>query len=483
MTARPAHLGAVLEGLAGNPALPPALIRRMLTSRHGSEEIAGRDDLTPDLIDEILRTGSGRLLHSLALNRHVPEAVHLILSGHRDASIRTAVVVGSRAGSRAVPDRLIADPDRNVRLRLAESDHVPVDLRSRLAHDPDPEVRATLAEWWPQAPERVRRILLTDPVDAVRAAACATYYRRLPHPVPPADLVPALLDDPVTRAGAVLHATLTRELAARLAQDPDDDVRRRLARHPRLPADLRDVLAEDPNARVRVRVLVREDTPESLRERIHRTVAGDTRRITDLLTEDLDDAAFLRQTENIMAVDELKDLHVPWVTGDPLPYVDSPYVCFRASAARSTTLPASAVARLLDDDESIVRTTMAQHAPALVDAATAERIDREFRPSKRMRWRPADDVDFPSETLRRFATDADPRMRCLAPRDPDLPAEIAGRLTDDPDPGVRAAVATHPRLPTTALVRLLADDNEWVARTAASAPLLPVSVMEQLLSM
>ncbi|MEU7616640.1 hypothetical protein AB0B27_11130 [Micromonospora rifamycinica] len=53
-------------------------------------------------------------------------------------------------------------------------------------------------------------------------------------------------------------------------------------------------------------------------------------------------------------------------------------MCFRRSAARNPALPADAVIRLLDDDSG-VRTTMATHAPHLVDPATAERIDRDFR--------------------------------------------------------------------------------------------------------
>jgi hypothetical protein len=141
------------------------------------------------------------------------------------------------------------------------------------------------------------------------------------------------------------------------------------------------------------------------------------------------------------------------------------------------------VARLLDDDESDVRTAMARHAPDLVDLATAERIDRDFRPQKRTHWRPADDLAFPPRILRRFATDPDPRMRCLAPRDPDLPTELAARLAVDPEGTVRHAVAPHPNLPTRALLGLLADRSEWVAHAAAGSPFLPVEHMEWLLTL
>jgi phosphopantothenoylcysteine synthetase/decarboxylase len=163
--------------------------------------------------------------------------------------------------------------------------------------------------------------------------------------------------------------------------------------------------------------------------------------------------------------------------------VDSPYACFRASAAASDTLPPDAVAKLLDDEESEVRTAMARSAPHLVDPATAEHIDRTFSPAKRMAWRPADDLTVPPETLRRLAMDPDPRMRCLAPRDPDLPAELAERLAHDPEPSVRGEVAAHRNLPTPALTELLADESEWVAEAAARSPFLPVEHMERLLAL
>ncbi|MGW0434722.1 hypothetical protein ACWDV4_19575 [Micromonospora sp. NPDC003197] len=479
----PIHQAATLEGLAENPALPARLTRRLLACRRGFGHVAKRADLTADLIAEIIATDHHWLLHSLALNSHLPHAVRLQLAGHEDPAVRAALVIGGRHAPRDLFERLIDDPDKRVREYLAQGDTVPADLRAHLVRDPDPEIRATLARWWPQAPEEVRRILLTDPVDTVRAAACSTYYARLPHPIPPADLVPGLLDDPATRAGVVRHVPLTVDTALRLANDPDEEVRRQVAEHPQLPPDLRDRLAEDSSASVRVGIFARPDTPEPIRQRIYHGTQPRPGRLIDELAGDRDDEALLRSIGNHIAVTELKHLRLDWVTADPVPYVNSPYVCFRRSAARSRALPSDAVLRLLDDDESIVRTTMARHAPHLVDLATAERIDREFRPDKRTNWRPADDFPFPAESLCRFATDADPRMRCLAPRNPDLPADLAEQLAADPESSVRRAVATHPRLPTRALLTLVADPNEWVARAAAASPSLPAADMERLLSL
>ncbi|MET8040514.1 hypothetical protein ABZU25_06565 [Micromonospora sp. NPDC005215] len=479
----PVHLSKLLDGLAENPALPIELVRRLVRHRRGSGHVAMRADLTPDLIEEILASGYHWLLHSLALNRQLPHAVRMRLAAHADPAVRAALVVGARDAPRELHERLIDDPEPRVREYLAQRDDVPADLLARLATDPEPQVRATLARWWTRAPEAVRRVLLTDPVDSVRAAACSTYHARLPHPVPPPDLVAGLLADPVTRTGAVRHAVLTPDLAARLAGDPDYQVRRQVAEHPQLPPPVRDLLAEDPSANVRVGVFRRPDTPEPTRHRIYAGIQQGERPLTDFLGDDLDDDALVQQVEDHLAVSELRHLRLDWVTANPLPHLSSPYICFRRSAARSPALPADAVLRLLDDDDNGVCTTMARHAPHLVDPTTAERIDSGFRPDKKTDWRPADVLPLPASTLRRLATDPDPRMRCLAPRDPDLPVELTERLAADPDSTVRQAVAGHPRLPAHARRALLADPSEWVARTTAAAPTLPVAEMERLLTL
>lgn len=205
----------------------------------------------------------------------------------------------------------------------------------------------------------------------------------------------------------------------------------------------------------------------------------------DDLDPDADDETLERQIDDAMAPMELRTLRLAWVTDDPLPHVDSPYVCFRASAAASTSLPADAVARLLDDDENLVRITMAKTSPHLVDPATAERIERRYRPGDKftMWWDDARVLSFPPEMLRRFVTDSAPRMRSLAPLDPGLPPGLAAQLAIDPESRVRRAIAAHPNLPLRDLVRLLADEAEWVAHAAAGSPNLSPDQMDRLLAL
>ncbi|WP_330275702.1 hypothetical protein OG205_08560 [Lentzea sp. NBC_00516] len=474
------HLQMALEGLALNPALPEGMIRRLIAHRRGPDEAGKRPDLTAELIDEMIAADRPGLLRSLALNDGLPDSARLRLARHPDASVRAGVAMGCDQGaSREVFELLLAAPEPTTRAYLAENAAVPVDLRARLATDPSDEVRVALARYWPAAPEHVRRTLLTDLEDEVREAACSAHDPRLPHPVPPPDLIPALLADPVTRAGVIRHLTLDEQTARRLSQDPDADVRVEVAKHPRLPSALHDALSTDPNAWVRLAVFGREDTPGPLRSAIHaQLLAG-----PHSLGFAGEDGA---RIERMLVLGELRMLRLPWVCADPLPHVDSPYPCFRVSAASSgQPLPPEVVARLLADDEYDVRSTMARRAPHLVDVATAERIDREFSPStaKYTPWRPADELTFPAEVLRRFATDPDPRMRCLAPRDPDLPAAIAARLAADPDAEVRHAVAGHRTLPVESLIALLDDTDERTVHAAAASPRLPEARMERLLAL
>ncbi|MFE1321899.1 hypothetical protein [Kitasatospora phosalacinea] len=455
-----------LGGLAENPALPAELVDRLVAARHRAYGLAKRPGLTVAQLDALIAHDA----HAVALSRHLPPQVRRRLAAHPDPGVRTALVIS------AAPDedpelleRFAADPAPKVRKQLAESDRAPADLRARLAHDPDPEVRAALAQWWTAAPEPVRRALLTDPEGSVRAAACATYFCRLPHPVPPADLVPALLADPLTRAGAAVHCDPATTDLERLAADPDPEVRRALAAHPGLPAGVRERLAADPLARIRLVVLARPDTPAAERAALHDSITGPF----EPPGEDVDEeTAFELEMDHIGVGIELWMLDLPWVTADPLPHLDSPHPVFRRAAA-SPDLPAEARARLLADPDNEVALAAARSSPDPIDPATAERLDRGHRPAKRMRWRPADAFPLPVETLRRLADDPAPRMRLLALRDPELPAHLLEHLATDPEEHVRAAAASHPAHAPATLRALLDDPSPAVRRAAAANPALP----------
>lgn len=228
---------------------------------------------------------------------------------------------------------------------------------------------------------------------------------------------------------------------------------------------------------VRVKVFLRKDTGESLREVIHAGLLAGSEK-TKVNPFDADE-------EDILCSVAMLELHIRialWVLEDPLPYVDSPYAVFRRSAATTgDALPRPAIARLFEDPDSEVRKTMAA-AVSVLDPDTAERLERVHEENRKWPGSPADNAVFPPETMRRFTTDPDPRMRALALRDPELPAELVERLAQDDEARVRREAAAHPNLPAPAGLLLLGDADLRTALAVAGSPHLPREAMEAILA-
>ncbi|MFF2780348.1 hypothetical protein ACFVU3_36255 [Streptomyces sp. NPDC058052] len=251
-------LDTELSALAAQEDLPSDLVWRLLRHPVARRSMAlRRRDLTEQLIEEIIKLGSAR---SLAANTFVPADVRARLAEHPEPSVRCGVAASAADEPPGLLARLADDPDPSVRSFLAMNDHLSPELLARLASDPEPSVRSSIVQHWRDAPDWVRRALLTDADPNVRRDSASAYSL-------PADLLPGLLADPVTRAAAVPYAAPSRDLAT----DPDSAVREVTAAHPDLPAGLRELLAEDPDVFVRNAIAARPDTSLALRERI---VAG-----------------------------------------------------------------------------------------------------------------------------------------------------------------------------------------------------------------
>ncbi|MEJ8641908.1 hypothetical protein WKI68_11400 [Streptomyces sp. MS1.HAVA.3] len=333
------ELSSVLDGLAQNPTLPDDVALRLLPYG-GGLDMALRRGVTPsrEVCEAFIAAGEGA---DLARARHLPDAIADRLAHDPDPDVRSALAHRDR------PDHgrhglFAADPDAEVRESLAQNPLVPGELLAVLAADEDPRVRRAAARAWADPPEDALRALLTDPDPRVREAAAT---RR-----PPADMGAALLADPHTRLHAVALLDLDPQTIAALAADPDEEMRRRVARHPDLGAQARDVLARDADPMVRGAVFERADTPAGLRAEIHEGLhAGYLRAQEDLGAGDEDDfLCYVALTASLTGA-------YPWVVADPAPYADSPYLGVRRAAAGSAALPAEARRRMLDDEDSTVR--------------------------------------------------------------------------------------------------------------------------------
>jgi hypothetical protein len=256
------NLEAELSALAVQEDLPADLVWRLLQHPQARRSAAlFRKDLTSEMIEEVIRLGSAR---TLAANAHVPAMGRARLAEHPEPSVRAAVAASVADEPPGLLARLAGDRNSGVRSFLAMNEHLPPELLAVLAEDAESSVRSNVVLHWKDAPEPVRRNLLTDSDPNIRRSAASAYS-------PPTDLLPVLLADPETRAIAVRHVDPSPELA----RDPDSRVRSAVAAHPHLSAELRDMLAADVDVSVRSAIAARPDTPSALYESLVATLATD----------------------------------------------------------------------------------------------------------------------------------------------------------------------------------------------------------------
>lgn len=263
-------LDVALQELAVQEGLDLDLLRRLVRHPGARRCVARRRDLSVELIEKIIALGSAR---TIAANSSMPAGVKARLAGHPQPDVRAALAANASDDPPGLLARLSEDADPMVREFLAMNERLDPPILAGLAGDPEPRVRVSVIQHWRDAPEGVRRAWLTDPEPEVRRAAVHAFP-------PPSDLLPGLLADPATRAGAVRHA----EPSADMVSDSDVEVRLALAGLPALPASMRDRLAEDPDIFVRKAIAARADTPAALRDDLATTRETDDLRLEGLLT-------------------------------------------------------------------------------------------------------------------------------------------------------------------------------------------------------
>lgn len=301
-----------------------------------------------------------------------------------------------------------------------------------VAH-PSPEVRRHLAEN-PHAPGSQRGRLAEDPDPQVRlrVARPPVAFRTPVEPLPePACARLAADRVPGIRLALALALALARE--ARV-----------------LPTAVLEVLLLDPDPQVRTAALVRAGGTRALRLLAH---ADEQEEWRVWSVVDTDDPELMRRA------------------------VRSAQLGLRRSAAYNPGLPGELAARLARDPDHAVRLLLCENHPAAPprllwgvwhEARVITRDDLLGRPG------------FPLERFAPLAQSEDPAERCLALRGPDLDPAVVDRLSRDPDGTVRSAAAGHPGLSPDRLLELL--DDTWAAEAAAAHPALPVWAMEAVLA-
>jgi hypothetical protein len=248
---------------------PDDLVPVLLTNRepHIRAQVAQQGRLDHDTAAACARSDDPRMRQAVARNRRAPLAAVLPLADDPDPEVRLALAYRPDLPEALRDDitreidltwnRYVADwllPDAAplatrlehigsaapfVRRAIARSTDLPDDAAARLFDDPDPTVRAEMAEHHPNTPPDVLFSLSrTSMIDA---------FRLTPHPNFPAQHVEwfAHGGESWQRVVAAIHPRLPAGTAESLANDPRTDVRRGVAANPAAPVAVIERLLSD----------------------------------------------------------------------------------------------------------------------------------------------------------------------------------------------------------------------------------------------
>ncbi|MFE0674117.1 hypothetical protein [Streptomyces sp. NPDC058867] len=475
-----------LRGVAFNAAAPAEVLIRLLDDRAGEAALAmceGRD-LPVAVLEAALRHPSVRIRRALACNLRVDPARLAPLASDPSGLVRAQLAGGTRHQPRWVrplpTDILVTfltaqDGGEDGRVTAQEiagelwsSRQVPASFPRDVAGHDHPALRLYAAHQWLSLTPAQRTMLLDDPDPTVREAAHSGSRRLDPQQV--AAILPSLA--PRNRWFVLATSPLTPAVVeqcfaegdlpplarnrytpahtlARLARNPDAEIRRLVAARPDLDPEAAARLRQDPDGRVR------------LLARLHPSIRtwAEFEAVKWIVGHGLDCTCPITRPVTAPPCD--------WYTA----CAASEEPVLRRVAASRPGLPAQLVGDLAQDEDEEVRVRLACHHPLapprlLLDVFVS-------RPAHRphLLTLPA----FPRTGTAHLAGHPDPAVRALAAADPALREPP---LTD-PDATVRRAAAANPALTPDTLESLLTDPR--TAEGAAANPSLPVARMHALL--
>lgn len=479
-----------LRGVAANPAAPSDVLLRLLDPAAGEARrllCQGRD-LPPEVIDAVVTHSEMRVRWAFARNPHVDPARLRPLADDPSALVRGNLAGGPHPRQRQVrplPDEILEalltarDDDHDgvltsgeIAQELVASRQIPQSFRRRLPEHPHPKLRLFATHSTVLTP-RQREALLADPDPAVRESVqrqdryldpeameaelpdrdCHARHWMLGSAAVSRAVVEACFAEGRNLYSLARNPHTPADAVARLARDPDPEVRERVAARADIGPSLLAELADDPDEAVRTRARVHA---------LPRTPAQCV--VIDLVVGSYPfDCTF---PIGDMAVEPDMD----WYRACAV----SEHPVLRRAAASQAALPAELVPPLAEDPDPEVRDRLACHHPL----APPELVLDTFvtRPAYRPHLLTL--ARLPRTGLGRLLDHEDAEVRALAAADPTL-AEPPVRLLDDPDEAVRRAAAANPLLGGEALAALL--DDPRTAEGAAANPRLPAELLHELL--
>ncbi|WP_327281902.1 hypothetical protein [Streptomyces sp. NBC_01205] len=509
--------GHLLCGLADNPALPGALLDR-LVERAVADDAEGAE--LADALSERPDLGPVRAAALAARDEHV--AIRLAHSGLLDAAdvdpeARPAVALALLDEGVAPPGwarLLAAHPDRGIRETLASRPGLPLDVVETLAADPDVAVVAELALWTTEPSIAAR--LAAHPHAEVRRGAAFN------EAVPPVALAALITGEGLAPARSCLVCDREEipfthdpycprtdcELRGGAAcagghESTVHEIREQAARNPATPAAAAASLVGDPSMLIRWALAERADLSQELYARLAfdpvlgvRAEAAGNPAIGEPLIRALaaggggDEVARSLARHPRVPLDVLAQLAAATRIGPTLlPRIATATPAELAEAAGAADARVRMLVAERRDLEPELRDRLAADPNAAVVRSVAphpglseERLRAMVaRHGALVLARVAANPDAPPDLLEELARHDPPVRRALR--------EIAGHRNATAealspclaDAKARPRAGGHPALPPEVIVDLLADADPAVGRAAAANPALPVGVMARLL--
>ncbi|MFJ3221294.1 hypothetical protein ACIPLC_35920 [Kitasatospora sp. NPDC086801] len=482
-----------LRGIAANRAAPSDVLLRLLApqGRVAWTTLCQERALPPEVVEAVVTHPAQAVRRAFARNRHAAPEQRGRLVDDPDALVRADLVSGPRPRlNRAAPlpddvlEILLTTRDEHrrdqlltaeeIRQELQFSGQIPASFRRRMPDHPNPALRAQATNLWQWLSPGQRDALLADPDPTVSEAA-----RDRNQTLDPAAMEASLPERACHSRNhllinyAVSHAVAEQCLAegrdlwslarnphtpgdivARLAHDPDPDVRKQVAARADLGPSLLAGLAQDPDSAVRARALL-QPLPRTWPQR------------------DALDQVVGHAVECVGAVGEMfVEPGTSWYEA----CAASPDPQLRRVAATCPRLSEELVPRLAEDADEDVRHLLAYNHPLAPPALVLDAFIATPRQRPYLLTLPR----LPRTGLDHLLDHDDPDVRALAASDAGL-AQPPVRLLADPEPRVRQAAATNPRLPLD-LVSALLDDPEH-AEGAAANPNLAADRLHELLDL
>lgn len=345
-----------------------------------------------------------------------------------------------RASLEKVIAEVYCDPTsmgNDVSKGLASNPVCPEEILTRLAKDPDPEVRAAVAENSLTPPE-ILKILAKDKSREVRERVAGNTST-------PVETLDVMAKVSYLRELIAENPSISMTLLKELSVNRNEDVRRAVAQNPTTPPEILVLLAKDTEYSVRHNVAYNRTTP------------------AEALVILAKEAGYM----------------------------------IRAGVARDRNTPPELLEELASDDIAEVRFSVAANPSAPLDlifrmnllkSSAAEGDEYGFG-----RASLAKNPDTPVEILELFSKDKDYRVRCGVAENPSTPIEILKELANEKTVNednlysqlVLDGVAKNPSIPTSLrkeIIEVLINDDlsPWIRRDVARNELAPADVLRSL---